>query len=227
MSTLALSYGVNCGGGGGGGASRRNTGIQNLSHHNDSAGYHDSAAALDSQHGDSACKSRINDHRFSKEQAQYDMHEIGRRISRVNSRHEGLKIRVDSILEKIRYDMCAEIFAMCWSTFIFMFTIKATVQVKPARALALYHLRPLYNVPAQAHKPAQGVHCYATSTAFNRPAQVQQATHIQLGSLHYTSSGTHTPKLDRAPAGPAQSIQHTTMLDLARTNTRKSSAGRL
>ncbi|KZV49323.1 hypothetical protein F511_38590 [Dorcoceras hygrometricum] len=81
--------------------------------------------------------------------------------------------------------------------------------------------------PPQAHKPVQGVHCYATSIVFNRPAQVQQATHIQLGSLPCTSSGTHTPKPDRAPAGPARSIQHTIKLDPARTNTWKSPAGRL
>ncbi|KZV48011.1 hypothetical protein F511_21131 [Dorcoceras hygrometricum] len=49
--------------------------------HSDSAGYHDSTTELDSQHGDSAGKSRLSDYRISKKQAQYAMHECKKTLN--------------------------------------------------------------------------------------------------------------------------------------------------
>ncbi|KZV14401.1 hypothetical protein F511_43425 [Dorcoceras hygrometricum] len=47
--------------------------INHNPNHSDSVGYRDPATTLDSQHGDSAGKSRLSDYQVSKKQAQYAM----------------------------------------------------------------------------------------------------------------------------------------------------------
>ncbi|KZV38989.1 hypothetical protein F511_39026 [Dorcoceras hygrometricum] len=47
--------------------------INQYPNHSDSAGYRDTATTLDSQHDDSAGKSRLSDYQVSKKQAQYAM----------------------------------------------------------------------------------------------------------------------------------------------------------